>query len=225
MRGRGGRFLMAGGVALVAASLALTGWNLLDDRRAGAEAERAVAALEGAVYAAAAPAPQDAPAPADARPGETLLPDYVLNPEMEMPTARDADGREYVGTLELPTLGLELPVLEDWSYPGLRVAPCRYSGSAYQAGFVIAAHNYRSHFGRIGALSPGDRVLFTDVDGNVFPYSVIEIQTLEPTATEEMCSDAWDLSLFTCTLGGQKRLTVRCERTEETGSQAACALP
>ncbi len=209
-----GSFLLAWGMILVVAAFALVGWNLLDDRRAGTAAKHAVEALERATSSAAVPASSEALTQANARPGETMLPDYVLNPQMEMPTAED-DGSEYVGTLEIPALELELPVLEDWSYPSLRVAPCRYSGSAYQEGFVIAAHNYRSHFGRIGDLSYGDCVVFTDVDGNAFSYTVREIQTLESTAIEEMLSTEWDLSLFTCTLGGQKRLTVRCERTED----------
>ena len=35
---------------------------------------------------------------------------------------------------------------------------------------------------------------------------------LEPTDIEEMLSEEWDLSLFTCTFGGATRITVRCER-------------
>ena len=58
---------------------------------------------------------------------------------------------------------------------------------------------------------------FTDVDGNVFAYNVAEIQILKPTAIEDMVSEDWDLSLFTCTLGGRTRLTVRCDRAEAGG--------
>lgn len=68
---------------------------------------------------------------------------------------------------------------------------------------MIAAHNYRTHFGSLGNLSAGDRVTFTDVDGNIFSYDVVEVQILNPAAIEEMVSDDWDLSLFTCTLGGK----------------------
>jgi len=41
------------------------------------------------------------------------------------------------------------------------------------------------------------------------------VETLQPTAVEEMCSGDWDLTLFTCTLGGKFRVTVRCDRVEE----------
>jgi len=58
-------------------------------------------------------------------------------------------------------------------------------------------------------LVQGDAVTFTDMDGNVFCYQVAEIETLPPYATQEMTSGEWDLTLFTCTIGGQNRLTLR----------------
>lgn len=33
------------------------------------------------------------------------------------------EGRDYLGYLSLPTLGLELPVLAQWNYPNLALAP------------------------------------------------------------------------------------------------------
>ena len=79
---------------------------------------------------------------------------------------------------------------------------------------MIAAHNYSSHFGRLKNLSQGDEVTFTDVDGNVFSYVVAALETLSPYAVEEMTSGGWDLTLFTCTIGGKSRVTVRCETTD-----------
>ena len=54
--------------------------------------------------------------------------------------------------------------------------------------------------------------MFTDVDGNVYNYEVAELETLQPAAVDEMKSGEWDLTLFTCTIGGQTRVTVRCDR-------------
>lgn len=106
----------------------------------------------------------------------------------------------------------ELPVISSWDYPGLRVAPCRYTGSAYTDDLVIAAHNYASHFGRLRELSQGDSIRFTDTDGNVFDYVVSELEILEPYAVSQMTEGDWDLTLFTCTPGGQHRVTLRCNR-------------
>ena len=191
--------LMVLGLLLIAAALFLAAYNLWDDRRAGAAASQILEQM---------PKPAMTKAPS-LDPDEQVSPDYQLNPDMEMPKVK-IQGNDYIGTLDIPALGLSLPVMGEWSYPKLKVAPCRYSGSAYQGEFVIAAHNYSRHFGRLNQLQAGDQVNFTDIDGNIFEYEAVEIQKLEPTAIEEMTDSGWDLSLFTCTLGGQTRLTVRC---------------
>lgn len=192
------------GLLLIAAAFLLAGYNLWDDWRAGAAAEQALEQM---------PEPAEMPEQSSADPEEQKIPDYILDPNREMPTVM-IDGNAYIGTLDIPSLNLSLPVMSDWSYPKLRISPCRYAGTAYQSGFVIAGHNYSRHFGPLSSLSAGDRVIFTDEDGNVFYYQVAETQVLKPTAIEEMVSDDWDLSLFTCTLGGRTRLTVRCEKIE-----------
>lgn len=127
----------------------------------------------------------------------------------EMPTAQ-VDGYDCIGILSIPVLELELPVLTDWSYTKLKIAPCHYFGSCFEKDFVIAAHNYPSHFGNLSALQPKDLILFTDVTGTVHCYEVVLLETLPAHATEEMITSGFDLSLYTCTPGGANRVTVRC---------------
>ena len=124
------------------------------------------------------------------------------------------DGYDCVGVLSIPVLELELPVLTDWSYAKLKIAPCHYFGSYYEKDFVIAAHNYQSHFGRLPELQPRDLILFTDISGTVYCYEVVLLETLPANATEEMITSGFDLSLYTCTPGGSNRVTVRCNAVE-----------
>ena len=144
------------------------------------------------------------------QPTEVLMPDYVLDPEMEMPT-RAIDGWDYVGILEIPDLNLSLPIINEWSYPALKVAPCRYEGTAYKKNMVIAAHNYQSHFAKLHELAVGAEIFFTDMAGNRFSYVLAQHEVLQPTDVEEMCSGEWPLTLFTCTVDGQARITLRCD--------------
>jgi sortase A len=125
------------------------------------------------------------------------------------------NGYDCIGILSIPVLELELPVLTDWSYPKLRIAPCHYFGSYYEKNFVIAAHNYQSHFGRLSTLQPKDLILFTDIAGNVYYYEVVLLETLPGNATEEMITSGFDLSLYTCTPGGASRVTVRCNKINQ----------
>lgn len=139
-------------------------------------------------------------------PAEALVPE-AAHREMATVPAGDYDS---IGILSIPVLGLELPVLTDWSYEKLKKAPCHYYGSCYESDFVIAAHNYPSHFGRLSELQEGDLVLFADAAGEVHCYEVVFLETLPPTATEEMITSGFALSLYTCTPGGSNRVTVRC---------------
>ena len=145
----------------------------------------------------------------DASPKQMELPDYVLNPDMEMPIQK-IEGNDYIGLLEIPSLGISLPVMSEWSYPKLKLAPCRYHGSAYTGSLTIAAHNYRTHFGMVRGAPAGTQVFFTDVKGRRFSYEVSTVETIEATAIEEAVSEAWNLTLITCTPGGQARVAVRC---------------
>lgn len=138
------------------------------------------------------------------------VPDYLLNPNKEMPTI-EIDGYLYIGTIYFPTLDIELPVMSTWSYAQLQIAPCRYEGSVYNGTAVIAAHNFDSHFGRLNKLDIGDEVVFKDVEGNMIPFNVAVKEVLAPFDVDSMVDSDYDLTLFTCTIGGAYRVTIRCE--------------
>ena len=143
------------------------------------------------------------------------IPVELLTEEDKAMTEVEINGHWYIGYLSIPNLGLDLPIMSDWSYPKLNVAPCRYVGSVRGEDLVLMAHNYNSHFGRISQLNLGDSVFFTDMDGNTIGYEVVGEDLLDPTAVEEMTSGDFDLTLFTCTYGGGSRVTVYCDRISE----------
>ncbi|MCD7823710.1 MAG: sortase [Oscillospiraceae bacterium] len=133
------------------------------------------------------------------------------NGELYSVVTLTVDEEGYIGILSIPSFGLELPVLSEWSYAGLKNSPARYTGSASAGNLVICAHNYERHFGNIKNLSTGASITFTDVTGAVYEYEVIEVETIQPTAISEMITGDWDLTLFTCTRSGAARVAVRCQ--------------
>lgn len=212
-KNRLGRFFTEAGLILVASAVLLLMYNLWDSRRAEESQEEILAEyLSENKKASEVPSDPDGEA-ADSQD----IPDYMLDPDMEMPefTLSSLGDISCIGILEIPALDLQLPVISEWSYPALRLAPCRYTGSAYKGDLVIAAHNYQSHFGRLKTLSTGSEVIFTDAVGNRFVYQVAVIEALTPWSVEDMTSGEWPLSLFTCTLDSQNRVTVRCEYSEQ----------
>lgn len=189
---KAGTIFMILGAAFVFAALSLFLFNSWDDKQAGDSVDEVLSQVLEEIGAAANN-------------------NEVLNPyETEM-TEVEIDGYYYIGYISIPSLELELPVMSDWSYPQLKISPCRYSGSTKTGDLVIAAHNYSRHFGRIKNMSVGDTVYFTDMKGIVSSYKVAEIDILEPTAVEEMTSGDYPLTMFTCTYGGKSRVTVRCD--------------
>ena len=215
--------LITVGLLLIMAALVLTVYNLWDERRADSATNSIMGQLSyitdttnTAHIADVAGITEEAGVPQSFPDSGTVcekqvIPDYLANPDMEMPTVT-IDGNLYIGVLTIAALDLSLPVMEDWSYPKLKISPNRYQGSAYTGNMIIAGHNYRKHFGNLRSLTTGDEVLFTDVDGNLFTYAVVEIEVLKGTELERIKSGDWDLTLFTCTLGGENRVTVRCVR-------------
>ncbi len=210
------------GLVLVLAAAGFAGKNLYDSRQADIASAGALTEL-----LAQMPEPKLARSSVESYVAHTLgqtgqhselevpdqmeIPLYLLDPDIPMPKL-ESGGRLYIGTLNLPTLGLELPVLDDCTTSGLKLAPCRWSGSVYRNDLVICAHNYQRHFGMLKELMQDDPVSFTDADGNLFTYRVALVEILQPEDVDAVENSDYDLTLYTCTIGGQTRVTVRCMR-------------
>lgn len=224
-----GIVLMAIGFVLMAV---VAGWNLyLQNEESAAETEanaalpEVLAAMEQSPEEQATPSPTPSPMPeepADAEPSFTAetMPSSSPAPA-ETPTADSstqppamkvvyAKNKPYVGTLRIPSLGIELPVQAEWSYKKLKHTPCHYSGTAEGGDMVLIAHNYKGHFGRLKDLSIGAEIIFTDAEGRIFTYAVDAHETLRPNQKGYLTAGDWELSLATCTVGGAMREVVRC---------------
>ena len=193
--------IIAVGAVLILSALLLLIYNRCEDVRAGQEAESLLASVEAAISV------QEMATPNKPESTEALSP--PLDPEMPVVTL---DGYEYVGYVEIPTLGLKLPVMAEWDYTRLHIAPCRQFGSSRTDNLVIAAHNYDTHFGKLKELSKGDTVIFTDMEGIVSTYCIEKLETLSPDAVDTVLNSGYDLVLYTCTKGGKTRVTVFCDR-------------
>lgn len=199
MRNKIGDICMLLGAVLILAALSLFLWNQREDKQAGASVESILPQIIKQIEAA------------DLDSDEFKYPDPYDTDMTEV----EIDGYAYIGYVSIPFLGLELPVMSDWSYSKLKIAPCRYAGSTKTNDLVIAAHNYSRYFGKIKNLSVGDAVYFTDMNGKVWKYEVVVMDILAPTDVKDMTAGDYDLTLFTCTYGGQSRVTVRCQQTAE----------
>ena len=204
---RKGTVLILLGILMIAAAMCLTAYNIWDGKRA----EQASNEISEVLIAKIS---ED-----DSQSGLQVP---MFDPATPMPV-EVIDGYEYIGVLEIPSLNLSLPVMNEWDYTRLKISPCRFTGSYYADDLVICAHNYATHFSPIKWIEIGADVYLTNVEGMSIHYIVTNRETVEPTAVEQMIENTnnsetstleWDLTLFTCNTGGQTRCAVRCKRME-----------
>lgn len=135
----------------------------------------------------------------------------ITNEIKDMKTT-NIDGYDYIGWITIPSLNLELPIMSEYDYTRLNIAPCRYYGSIYTNDLIICAHSYETHFKNIDKLNQNDLIVITDINGNIYKYEVLEIEILNPKEVSKMIDNNFDLTLYTCTNDGLNRITVRCNR-------------
>lgn len=209
MHKRFGTLLLAIGILVLTAALFLVSYNMTEETHADEAVEAVMPALSAAIAAHGADEI------------DLYLPPLVTEVPPapgEVPAAEEIiliDGEAYLGYLTIDALSLSLPVRQALTEQNLKETPCRFAGSPGVRGFVIAAHNYRRHFAGLGKLAVGDAVRFTDAAGAVYAYTVSQVETLDAADVAGMTDESFDLTLFTCTYSGERRVTVRCRMENE----------
>ncbi len=191
MRRKVGIMLMLVGVLLISVAFGVLVYNNAENKKAQASSDALIESIRLSI-------------------AENELDNKETDPFDEEMTVKTIDGYGYIGYLSVPKLDIDLPVMSEWDYNRLKISPCRYYGSTKTDNLVIAAHNYKVHFGYLGNLKAGDTVIFTDMDAVVRYYKVDIVELLMPTDVDKVKDSGDDLVLYTCTYGGAKRIIVRC---------------
>lgn len=119
--------------------------------------------------------------------------------------------------LNIPSLGVNYPVLSEQSEELLKISLNKYWGLAPNevGNYCIVGHNYRSGkmFGKLSKISNGDTVELTDASGRTVTYTVYNKFIVEPENTDctsQLTNGYKELTLITCTNQGKQRLVVKC---------------
>lgn len=208
-RQKRGIILVALGFLLVFGAVGLHAAQDQEDALAGENAKVLLRHLQLSSVTVTPPAASDRAedAPSGQIPEETVpLPTTMAEKEYM--------GYSMIGTIRIPSVNIELPVMSSWSYDLLKVAPCRYSGSIGGGDLIIMGHNYKSHFTPMKKVKAGAEVEFEDVNGMVYRYVVEKVEQLHKSEVDRLASE-YDLTLFTCTASGQNRFVLRCNLVSE----------
>ena len=190
-----GKRLIKTGILLIIVSLALITHNNYEEINAGKKSKLALEEIKNNII----------------EEDNNIDKTTISNPTNKTETT-NVNGHDYIGTITIPTLNLELPIMSEYDYDKLKISPCRYYGNIHTNDLIICAHSYKTHFKYLNKLKQKDLVIITDINGNNYIYEVVTIEVLKPNQVSEMISNDYDLTLYTCTNDGQNRITVRCNK-------------
>ena len=188
--------ILFGAAALFAAAL-LTGNNLVEQRNAEKNTAELLSRVE-----------QWSAMPEHEESGAVIVEAQPTESGTSVWDSYDVDG-----VLSIPSLGLELPILSEYSEELLKISPCIYRGLGGSAPerLVIAGHNYKVHFGRLGQLGVGDEISYRSLDKVETRFKVTQLVEIDEDDAQLLNNGEWDLTLLTCNLDMSRRILVRCD--------------
>ncbi|MBR4054984.1 MAG: sortase [Clostridia bacterium] len=136
------------------------------------------------------------------------LPEGYSNPNM--PTL-EIDGVNYVALVEIPALGVRLPVADTWDTGRLYDSPARFYGSAYNHTLVIGGEDNANQFGFCDTVDQGVTVIVTDMTGTQFTYRVAYVERSNTAESQWLAGSDYDLTLFCRGAFSTEYIAVRCE--------------
>lgn len=130
-------------------------------------------------------------------------------------------GQSYTtdAVLNIPTLGINYPVLSETSEELLKISLNKFWGpSPNEVGnYCVVGHNYKNKkmFGKLSEIKNGDVVELTDNSGKTVKYAVYNKYVVEPddvSCTSQLTNGNKEVTLITCTNYGKQRLVVKARQ-------------
>lgn len=121
--------------------------------------------------------------------------------------------------ITIPRLGIEYPVISEWSDELLKISVNKYWGPKPNevGNYCIVGHNYKSGkmFGNLPAIATGDIVeLKSLLTGETVKYEVYDRKVINPTdtsCTSQLTGGRKEVTLITCKEYGTQRLVVKAK--------------
>ena len=132
---------------------------------------------------------------------------------------KTSDGKSYktVGTIKIPKIKVNYPILAETSVELLKISPCKFYGADPNevGNFCIAGHNYKTNqfFSKVPKnIVVGDIIEITDLSGRTLKYSVYDKYNVVPkdtSCTSQLTNGNKVVTLITCTDDNKKRVIIQ----------------
>lgn len=129
---------------------------------------------------------------------ESVMPQRTVGAEesyrvMDMP-ARNLQGRDFVGLIEIPAYDVKLPLGGRWQAGKAGRYPSRLDGTVYDGSLILGGSG--SQLACLKQISHGETVRVTDMQGAVFTYTVSRIRRANDADLDTLRSENARLVLF-----------------------------
>lgn len=145
---------------------------------------------------------------------EQLLPERSKGipgvcPNTNMPVLQ-IGGMDYVALLEIPALGIYLPVADEWDRDKLFYSPARFSGSVYDHSLVIGGTDASHQFAFCDKIENGTLITITDMTGSQFAYKVTSVDRAKKAESVWLQDPECHLTLYCRDTYSMEYIAVRC---------------
>ena len=120
-----GKLFIIVGVFLILISLTMTFYNKYEDLNAGKQARAALDVFKNEVVV------------------QNHIVESLTTEEVKEMKTVNINGDDFIGTITIPSINLELPVMSEYSYSRLKKAPCRYYGNLFTNDLIICCPRIR----------------------------------------------------------------------------------
>lgn len=145
--------------------------------------------------------------------------EVVQNTRSETQTAPNGEQYTVIGALNIPSLGIEYPILSSTSTALLKIALTKYWGAAPNAvgNMVVLGHNYNDNkfFSKLPNIEIGAIVKITDLSGRTLEYKVYDTYVIDPydnTCTSQLTNGQTEITLITCYNNGRDRFVAKARK-------------
>lgn len=144
----------------------------------------------------------------------------IENEVIERNTSVTNSGQEYhtVAIINIPSLGVNYPVLNTTTDELLKISPCYFWGPKPNeiGNYCIVGHNYRNSkfFSKVPTLDNGTIIELTDMTGRTLKYEVYDKYVVDPsdvTCTSQRTNGQTEITLITCTNDSSQRVIVKAK--------------
>ena len=141
---------------------------------------------------------------------------YSANTNYTVISLNENESFFIIGSIEIPSIGINYPILSDISDELLKIAPCKFYGPFPNkiGNLCIAGHNFDDNrfFGNINRLNIGDKINIYDARGSLIVYYVYdkyEVTENDTSCTSQNTYGKKEITLVTCNNLNGNRLVIK----------------